>query len=94
MSDEYEYPYEDERIVLTDEDGNDVEFDFCAAIEHEGKEYVVLLPDEEQEVVILQVIEAEDGSDDATYVSVDDDDVLEAVFKKFQEQAGDEYEFV
>ena len=28
-------------IVLTDEDGVDVEFEFCAAIEYEGNEYVV-----------------------------------------------------
>ena len=84
-------------IVLTDEDGMDVEFEFCAAIEYEGNEYVVLLPteDDDGEVVILQVIEDENAAEDdeATYVGVDDDNVLQAVFDLFKEQAGDEFDF-
>lgn len=84
-------------IVLTDEDGVDVEFEFCAAIEYQGNEYVVLLPteDDDGEVVILQVIEDENAAEDdeATYVGVDDDDVLQAVFDLFKEQAGDEFDF-
>ena len=87
----------DNIIVLTDEDGVDVEFEFCASIEYEGNEYVVLLPvdDEEGEVVILQVLEGENAEEDdeATYVSVEDDDVLQAVFDLFKEQAGDEFDF-
>ncbi len=96
MNEEFDRPYEeDEKVVLTDEDGNDVEFEFCASIEYEGNEYVVLLPEEEDEVVILQVVEPEDeeNSDDVTYVTVDDDNVLEAVFEIFREQAQDEYDF-
>ena len=34
-----------------------------------------------------------DDSDDVTYVTVDDDNVLEAVFEIFREQAKDEYDF-
>ena len=68
----------DNIIVLTDEDGIDVEFEFCASVEYEGNEYVVLLPTEDDEV---------------TYVGVDDDDVLQAVFDLFKEQAGDEFDF-
>ena len=85
-------------IVLTDEDGVDVEFEFCASIEYEGDEYVVLLPtdDDDGEVVILQVMEGEDGAeedDEVTYVGVDDENVLQAVFELFKEQAGDEFDF-
>lgn len=85
-------------IVLTDEDGVDVEFEFCASIEYEGDEYVVLLPtdDDDGEVVILQVMEVEEGAgddDEVTYVGVDDEDVLQAVFELFKEQAGDEFDF-
>ena len=87
----------DNIIVLTDEDGVDVEFEFCASVEYNGSEYVVLLPveDEDGEVVILEVMEAEDAQDDdeVTYVGVDDDDVLQAVFDLFKEQAGDEFDF-
>lgn len=84
-------------IVLTDEDGVDVEFEFCASVEYEGNEYVVLLPmdDDDGEVVILQVMETEDAEEDdeVTYVGVDDDAVLQAVFDLFREQAGDEFDF-
>lgn len=84
-------------IVLTDEDGVDVEFEFCASVMYEGNEYVVLLPteDDDGEVVILQVIEDENAGEDdeATYVGVEDEDVLQAVFNLFKEQAGDEFDF-
>ena len=87
----------DNIIVLTDEDGVDVEFEFCASVEYEGNEYVVLLPteDDDGEVVILKVVEDENASDEdeVTYVGVDDDDVLQAVFDLFKEQAGDEFDF-
>ena len=84
-------------IVLTDEDGMDVEFEFCASVIYEGNEYVVLLPteDDDGEDVILQVMEGEnaDEDDEATYVGVDDEEVLQAVFDLFKEQAGDEFDF-
>lgn len=84
-------------IVLTDEDGVDVEFEFCASVEYQGEEYVVLLPtdDDDGEVVILKVEEDENAedSDEAMYVGVDDDDVLQAVFDLFKEQAGEEFDF-
>ena len=87
----------DNIIVLTDEDGVDVEFEFCASVEYEGSEYVVLLPteDDDGEVVILQVVEDENASDEdeVTYIGVDDDEVLQAVFDLFKEQAGDEFDF-
>ena len=95
--DDMEMMENDNIIVLTDEDGVDVEFEFCASVEYEGNEYVVLLPteDDDGEVVILQVMEDEDAceDDEATYVGVDDEDVLQAVFEIFKEQAGDEFDF-
>ena len=66
-------------------------------MEYEGNEYVVLLPTEEDdgEVVILQVMEDENAGDEdeVTYVGVDDEAVLQAVFDLFKEQAGDEFDF-
>lgn len=95
--DDMEMMENDNIIVLTDEDGIDVEFEFCASVEYEGNEYVVLLPTEEDdgEVVILQVVEDENDpeNEEVTYVGVDDDDVLQKVFDLFKEQAGDEFDF-
>ena len=97
MDDMEKMENENNIIVLTDEDGNEVEFEFCASVMYEGNEYVVLLPteDDDGEVVILQVMENEetDDEDEVTYVSVDDDDVLQKVFDMFKEQAGDEFDF-
>ena len=103
--DDMEKMENDNIIVLTDEDGteltlereDDNTFDFCASIEYEGNEYVVLLPtdDDDGEVVILQVMEdaESDDEDEVTYVGVDDEDVLQKVFDIFKEQAGDEFDF-
>ena len=47
----------DNIIVLNDENGEEIEFEFLDLIEYEGEEYVVLLPNDEDEdageVVIL-----------------------------------------
>ena len=87
----------DNIIVLNDEDGNEVEFEFLDLIEFEGEEYVVLLPvaleeEEEGEVVILKV-EDTDSEDEESYVSVDDEEVLSKVFEIFKEKFKEEFNF-
>ena len=88
----------DNIIILNDEDGNEVKFEFLDLIDYEGEEYVVLLPTEEEEdndeVVILKVEDVEDDPDLETYVSVDDEDTLNAVFEIFKEKFKDEFNFV
>ena len=46
----------DNIVVLNDERGNEVEFEYLDLIEHNNEEYVVLLPveDDTDEVVILR----------------------------------------
>ena len=88
----------DNIIILNDEDGNEVEFEFLDLIEYEGEEYIILLPTEEgednDEVVILKVEDVEDDPDMETYVSIDDEDTLNAVFEMFKEKFKDEFNFV
>ena len=86
--------------TLNDEDGNEVEFEFLDLIEYEGEEYVILLPveDEEEaeepgEVVILKLEDTE-NEDEESYVSVEDEDILNAVFEKFKEKFKDDFNFV
>ena len=87
----------DNIIVLNDEEGNEVEFEFLDLIEFEGEEYVVLLPVEEAEdageVVILKLEDTE-SEDEESYVSVDDDEVLNKVFEIFKEKFKDDFNFV
>jgi uncharacterized protein YrzB (UPF0473 family) len=83
--------------MLTDEDGNEVEFEFLDLIELDGEEYVVLLPDDESEdggeVVILKVEDTEDPELES-YAPVYDDDTLNKVFGIFKEKFADEFDFV
>ena len=88
----------DNIIVLNDENGEEVPFEFLDLIELEGEEYVVLLPVEEDEeeageVVILKV-EDTDSEEEESYVSVDDEDVLNKVFEMFKEKFKDEFNFL
>lgn len=88
----------DNIIVLNDEEGNEVQFEFLDLIEYEDEEYVILLPIEETEedageVVILKV-EDTDSEDEESYVSVDDQDTLNTVFEMFKEKFKDEFNFI
>ena len=87
----------DNIIVLNDEDGNEVKFEFLDLIELDGEEYVVLLPGEEEEdndeVVILKVEDTE-SEEEESYVSVDDEEILNKVFEIFKEKFKDEFDFV
>lgn len=88
----------DNIIILNDENGNEVKFEFLDLMEYEGEEYIILLPTEENEdndeVVILKVEDVEDDPDMETYVSIDDEDTLNAVFEMFKEKFKDEFNFI
>lgn len=80
-------------IVLNDEDGNEIEFEFLDLISYRQKEYVVLLPlkDSDEQVVILQ-LEETDGETE-NYISVENEFVLETVFALFKERNKDYFTF-
>lgn len=85
-------------VVMTDEDGNDVEFEFIDLVEYEGESYVILLPADEEdedsgEVVILRLEKSEENEETESYVGVDDDDILEAVFNIFKERFKDVFDW-
>ena len=87
----------DNIITLNDEDGNPVQFEFLDLVEYQGKEYVILLPTEEDsedsgEVVILEVIDTDEGEE--SYISVDNEENLQAVFNIFKEKFISEFDFI
>ncbi len=90
----------DNIIILNDEDGNEVKFEFLDLVELDEEEYVVLLPvteegeEEEGEVVILKVEDSDDESDEESYVSIEDEDTLNKVFEIFKEKFKDDFDFV
>ncbi len=102
MNDNENYEGEDldNIVILNDEEGNEVRFEFLDLVELEDEEYVVLLPiaeegeEEEGEVVILKVEDTDEESDEESYVSVDDEDTLNKVFEIFKEKFKDDFDFV
>ena len=84
----------DNIITLQDEDGQIEAFEFLDLVIYEDKEYVVLLPaeDDSGEVVILQLEEEDENGE--SYAGVEDDDVLEAVFRIFKERHKEDFNFM
>ena len=88
----------DNIIVLNDENGEEVQFEFLDLIELDQEEYVVLLPVVEEdaenagEVVILKVEDTE-NEDEESYVSVESEETLNKVFEMFKEKFKDEFNF-
>ena len=70
-------------ITLEDENGQEVEFEFLDVIEFEGTEYIVLIEDAD-EVVILQINQIDEDTEE--YVSIDDEDTLNKVFELFKKK--------
>ena len=90
----------DNIIVLNDEDGNEVKFEFLDLVELDDEEYVVLLPvaeegeEEDGEVVILKLEDTDEDSEEESYVGVEDEEILNKVFEIFKEKYKDEFNFV
>ncbi|MBR1972575.1 MAG: DUF1292 domain-containing protein [Oscillospiraceae bacterium] len=80
-------------LTLTDENGQDVEFEYLDCIDYEGTEYLVLMPvdEDDNEVVILAVEPVDEETEN--YLAVEDEAVLEAVFNIFKEKFQDVLEF-
>jgi len=83
----------DNTIVLTGANGEEASFEFLDLIEYLGKEYVVLLPEDDDsgEVVILELDSS--NPDEESYINVDDDNIVNAVYAIFKEKYKDEFNF-
>ena len=91
----------DDILVLIDENGEEEKFEYLDSIHLDGNEYIVLSPlnqneqeydeDDEfvEEVVILKVDTKENGEE--SFVSVDDEDDLDAVFEEFKNRMEEDY---
>ena len=90
----------DNIIILNDENGNEVKFEFLDLVELDEEEYVVLLPvseegeEDEGEVVILKLEDSDEEAEEESYVGVEDEEILNKVFAIFKEKYKDEFNFV
>ena len=71
-------------ITFTDEEGNDVEFEILDVVPFEGKEYLVVVPceDDDDDGVLILEIKQEEGEE--VYDTVTDDNIAEKVFEEFK----------
>lgn len=80
-------------ITLTDDEGNEIEFEFLDVVEYDGEEYIVLIENDEDadEVVILKINALDEETEE--YVSIEDEEVLQTVFDMFKKKYEGEINF-
>ena len=89
MDMETNLPEEEETsfLTLTDENGQDVDFEYLDCIEYQGTEYLVLMPEGEDEIVIMENEPVDEENEN--YLAVEDEAVLDAVYAIFKEKFKD-----
>ena len=80
-------------LTLTDENGTETQFEYLDCIEYEGKEYLVLLPaeDESAEIIILEIEPVDEENEN--YLAVEDQETLDVVYGIFKERFKDVFTF-
>lgn len=76
-------------LTLTDENGVDTEFEYLDVIEYQGKEYLFLMPleNEDDGIVILEIEPVDEENEN--YLAVEDEALLDAVYAIFKERYKD-----
>ena len=87
----------EQTVILTDEDGNEIEFEIIGQHEKDGQTYFAMIPtaedeknDDVLEYVILKLA-VEDGEE--VLVTVDDDDELDDVADYFDDLFSQEIDY-
>ena len=80
---------EDSIITLTDDKGNETDFEYLDCVEYQGVEYLVLIPAEEEsaQIVILAVEPVDEENEN--YLAVEDETILNAVYEIFKDRYKD-----
>ena len=73
---------EETRIVLTDENGNDVEFELVSTLEVDGKVYAILQPIGEEEAYIFNL--KYDENSEMELSEIEDDEEFEIVAEQYE----------
>lgn len=74
-------------LTLTDENGQDTNFEYLDCIAYQDKEYLVLMPEGEDEIVIMEIEPVDEENEN--YLAVEDEAVLDAVYGIFKEKFKD-----
>ena len=84
-------------IALTDEQGNEVEFELLDVVPYNGQEYIALIPvtddeEESQMVQLYRIVPDEDGESE-TYMGLESEEELDAVYDEFQKRNEELFNF-
>ena len=85
--------YDPEIYILTDEEGNEMNFALLGTLEHEGNVYKALMPvnedgeEESIDYVILKCNHDEDGEE--IWETIDDDDEFDRIADIFDDELAD-----
>lgn len=82
---------EESILTLTDENGDELRFEYLDCIELDGIEYLVLMPEESNEIVILEIQPVDEENEN--YVAVESEETLDAVYAIFKDRYKDVLEF-
>ena len=80
-------------LTLTDENGVETTFEYLDCIEYQGKEYLVMIPaeDDADEIVILEIEPVDEENEN--YLAVESEEILSAVYAIFKERYKDVLDF-
>jgi len=82
---------EESTLTLIDENGEEITFDYLDCVELDGKEYLVLMPEDSNEIVILEVQPVDEENEN--YVAVESEEILDTVYGIFKERYKDILQF-
>ena len=82
---------EESILTLTDENGVETNFEYMDCIEYEGIEYLILMPEDSNEIVILEVQPVDEENEN--YIAVESEEILDAVYGIFKERYKDVLQF-
>ncbi len=89
--------YESAIFTLTDENGNELEFEVIGQHEMNGTRYVALLPVEEAEAATEEIeyviLKLEKDGDEEVFVTVDDDDEFDDIADYFDDLFSQEIDY-
>lgn len=93
MENENQLSEQEDILILTDENGQDVTFEYLDCLTYEGTEYLVLMPQDGDggEIVILEIEPVDEENEN--YLAVEDEAVLDAVYGIFKEKYKDTLTF-
>jgi len=80
-----------EIVTLTDQDGEDEEFEVVGGFEYKGEEYIAMFPveenDENEDELLVAIFKADyDDDEELTLTSIDDEALQEEVMEEFRKQ--------